>query len=86
MSLNVRAKEDVELSEVLRISSEYTKAEAYREGEQLDVQLSFVEGAEAQGAFRLYQNQPNPWKEATVIGFMLPESGEVSLSIFDVST
>ncbi len=49
--------------------------------EQGDEMLSVDEGTE----FLLHQNQPNPFKETTMIGFNLPESGVVTLEIFDVS-
>ncbi len=35
--------------------------------------------------FILYQNRPNPWTEATTVGFELPEAGTAVLTIFDVS-
>lgn len=35
--------------------------------------------------FELYQNQPNPFDEETLIGFYLPEAGEVVLTVFDLS-
>jgi hypothetical protein len=35
--------------------------------------------------FKLYQNQPNPFKEETSIGFYLPNSGDATLTIFDMT-
>ena len=35
--------------------------------------------------FELYQNTPNPVTEATLISFYLPEAGEATLTISDVS-
>src|SRR5690606_28582692 len=35
--------------------------------------------------FALYQNQPNPFKNETVIGFNLPESGTAKLKFFDLT-
>jgi hypothetical protein len=43
-----------------------------------------VEGITGLG-YELYQNQPNPWQDRTIIGFYLPEAGEVSLRILDGS-
>jgi hypothetical protein len=34
---------------------------------------------------QLFQNQPNPFKEATAISFYMPEAGEATLSIYDLS-
>lgn len=34
---------------------------------------------------RLYQNQPNPFSESTIIGFEMAKSEEASLTIYDVN-
>ena len=44
--------------------------------------LEFVGGAENR-YFALYQNEPNPWTNRTVISFHLPTSQSASLTIFD---
>jgi len=31
----------------------------------------------------LSQNEPNPWRESTVIGFTIPEGGQVQLRLYD---
>ncbi|MEK7255342.1 MAG: T9SS type A sorting domain-containing protein, partial [Bacteroidota bacterium] len=35
--------------------------------------------------FELYQNNPNPFREETVIGFHLPEAGAATLTVYDLS-
>ncbi len=83
-TLTLRAKRDAKLSDVLNISSAFTSAEAYNSAKELyNVSVSF-EGTTA-GEFALMQNQPNPFKDETVIGFSLPEAANVTLSIYDVS-
>ena len=85
-TLVVRANADAALSSVLNVSSRYTTAEAYNKaGDLLDVALTFA-GAEAATAdFALYQNTPNPFKGETVIGFNLPEAGEATITISDIT-
>ena len=85
--VSFRAKADVKLSEVIRVSSQFTKAEAYNGNlELMDVQFRFEEGTKVlTNQFRLYQNTPNPFKQETLIGFELPEAASATLSIYDVS-
>jgi len=80
--LRVKATTDVMLSDAFRIGSSPTPAEAYdAHGALLDVKLAF-DGVEAND-FTLFQNTPNPWKNQTVIGFILPEGGQAMLTVFD---
>jgi len=71
------------LEDMIQLTSRVTEAEAYTpEGEILDVKL----GHTATGAeFALYQNEPNPYKGNTVIGYDLPDACNVTLTIFDIT-
>jgi hypothetical protein len=72
------------LSEMLSLNSRETKAEAYNTASDIkDLKLSF-RGSQA-AEFALYQNEPNPFKGNTVVGFDVPEAGNVTLTIFDVT-
>lgn len=87
--LTFRVKSDALLSDLLNINSRFTAAEAYSTTEErLDVDLQFNQTnglvLEAEN-FTLYQNNPNPFKEATSIGFNLPEAGTATLTIYDLS-
>lgn len=84
-SIVVTAKSDVTLSDVISISSRYTTAEAYNgTGELKDVVLEF-NGTAAAAQFELMQNTPNPFADATVIGFTLPSAETATITISDVS-
>lgn len=79
------AKQDAQLSDLLRVSSRITTAEAYNNAdEEMDVAIQFDGGAVVNGQFELYQNVPNPFADKTVIGFYLPEPMTATLSIHDV--
>ncbi len=94
-SLSFRALKDARLNEVLRITSQFTAAEAYQleKGaatspapyQLLDVGLDFSSANDGSTAFKLYQNVPNPFEESTRISFLLPKAGMANLTVFDVS-
>jgi hypothetical protein len=73
------------LSNLMNVSSDVTAAQAYTT-ENLDINNLDVtfRGAEV-ATFELYQNEPNPFTESTVIGFSLPEAANYTLTIFDVT-
>jgi hypothetical protein len=75
------------LSQMLSLTSTHTVAEAYNaEEEIMDIALTFRSGTvEVSKEFALYQNEPNPFNAETVIGFDLPEAGEATLTVFDVT-
>ena len=83
-SVTFVANANVSTQDVININSRYTTSEAYNGSDLFDVVLEF-NGTETANGFELYQNTPNPFKAETLIGFNLPEAGEVTLKVFDVS-
>jgi hypothetical protein len=96
-TLRFRARKDGLLSEMLGMSSRITRAEAYgvpgdvpngqttssRQTAVMDVALRF-DGATIAGiGFELYQNEPNPFVDKTLIGFHLPSAAETTLTVYD---
>src|SRR5690606_2195121 len=74
-----------QLSDMLSLTSKVTEAEAYNTSEEIkDLKLTF-RGSEAGADFALFQNEPNPFKASTLIGYELPAAGNVTLTIFDVT-
>lgn len=84
-TLVFRAKANSRLSDLLRISSRYTQAEAYDVNDEiLDVALEFISDEPVREKFELFQNRPNPFRESTVISFYLPEASAATLTVHDV--
>jgi len=83
-ALTVRAKTDVKLSNALTVSSAVTTAEAYDDaGTPRAVELNFSDYDHAALHFKLYQNQPNPYRGETLIQFYLPQTAEVLITVRD---
>ncbi len=84
-TMEFKAQKAGMLSDILDINSKVTRAEAYV-GENLDiVDVELRSGDKADNVYALYQNEPNPFTENTVVGFNLPEAGSATLSILDVT-
>ena len=85
MTVTLRARNAVRLSDVLSINNSITTAEAYGSSEIVHgVALEFV-GDDSYAGFELHQNQPNPFAQSTSIGFVLPQDQQVSLTIYDLT-
>ena len=84
-SLVFEAKQQQLLSQAIKVTSTHTTAEAYDLlSNTKDIKLKFVQQDLTQG-FVLYQNQPNPFKSETTIGFELPRDMEVRLVLHDLT-
>ena len=88
-TVTFKAKTTQYLSKMLKFTSDLTRAEAYTQaGEAMNVQLDFAGSVTATNdvatdKFELYQNQPNPFKNATVIAFNLPQATHATLTVYD---
>lgn len=85
LSIELKALHTGKVSEMFTLHSEVTSAEIYTGNaiETHKLSLKFV-GNNEQG-FVMYQNEPNPFQDITNIEFNLPEAGEATLTILDVT-
>ena len=82
-SLIFEVKEEMELAKAIQLKATRTSSEAYNSiGNLLNLELRYED--QLAGAYKLHQNTPNPFKEATTIVFELPNSMEAALSVHDM--
>ena len=83
----MRANTNNELSDAIDITSTITTAEAYTSSLEIDGVEINVRGdyANVEVQFELFQNTPNPFDGFTTIPFNLPETGNVTLNVFDIT-
>lgn len=83
-TLEVSATSAEEALESVSISSRLTKEEAYNtQDEILAIELMTLERHDVASNFELYQNQPNPFHQSTLLPFDLPEAAWAELRIYD---
>lgn len=85
-SLQLYAVGDGRLSESMAITSRLIKAEAYGMADEIrGLGLNFAPATTTTEEFFLEQNRPNPFGDQTIIGFQIPESGQVTMTIYDTN-
>jgi hypothetical protein len=86
MSITFKATKSGKLSDMITLSNNVLTTEAYigADMERSAIVLE-VRSDVRPNVFNLSQNEPNPWKTATMIRYDLPEEGEVNLTITDVT-
>lgn len=84
--LTFKAKQKVKLAQAIGLDENYLVAEAYNaSGEIKPITLNFKSIETIEKAFEVFQNQPNPFNQSTMIGFYLPNTAPVKLKIYDIS-
>ncbi|HJW30165.1 MAG TPA: T9SS type A sorting domain-containing protein, partial [Saprospiraceae bacterium] len=84
-TLHFTATTGGQLSDMLDLNSKETQAEAYTSQDVIkDLKLNF-RGAQQDAEFALYQNEPNPFRQTTMIGYEVPVPGKVTLTVFDIT-
>jgi hypothetical protein len=77
-------------SDMIKVSSDFTEAEGYildpaaKAIEIVDLSLDFVNNGTSE-EYALYQNEPNPFIDQTLIGFDLPKAMNATITIYDVT-
>ena len=84
-TLRLRANESGKLSEMITLTDEITRNEAYSEGSsRLEVVLDWrTDRVEEEYEWSMAQNTPNPFDEVTVIEIVLAKASDVTITIAD---
>jgi hypothetical protein len=85
MRLTVKAATAGRLSEMMKITSEVTRAEAYTGSDMERGSVVLEVRGKEKGEFSVSQNEPNPWRSETVISYELPKAGDVKVTVMDIS-
>lgn len=85
--IRFKALQDLDLSQQLRVNSAITVKEAYltKTFDLMNVTLSFESDLAANDQVMLYQNEPNPFTDRTIIRFYLPHAEPIKMSVHDIS-
>ena len=87
-NLEFAAKQAGSIAKAINVNSKYTNSIAFNDNGRHNIELNLTSqnGTLVNGQnFELYQNQPNPFKNNTIIGFNLPEAASATLRILDVT-
>lgn len=86
-TLHFTALGNGKLSDHLLLDRRIIRAEAYDSGlREQGLNLAFGASITASTSqLEVFQNRPNPFADETVVPFHLPETGQVTLRVFDVS-
>ena len=86
-TMKFKAERSGYISEMIDMTSLVTPSEAYI-SDALNAKgiiLTAKRDAETLSTNALYQNEPNPFKDKTMVGFELAEAGEVTFTVTDVA-
>ncbi len=84
-TLHFIAEDNSSLHNTLNITSDITPIEYYNSQLQTGKIGLRIRHNDVQDKVVLYQNEPNPFSSSTIIPYFLPESGDVTITIYDMT-
>ncbi len=83
-TLTIKSHSQNSLKGIININDDVARSEAYTSS-ALDVNSISLEFRNENNVYTLYQNEPNPFTNETVIGFDLPKESDYTMTIYDVT-
>jgi Secretion system C-terminal sorting domain/Dockerin type I domain len=86
ITINLTPTKEAMVSEIVSINSTSIGSEIYA-GDDIKVSkiVTKFSGRTTNNEFEVFQNEPNPFNESTIITFNLPEASSTSLKVYDVN-
>jgi hypothetical protein len=84
-TLDFMARESGDPLDMLALCDDIAETEAYTEDGAIHRLFLTRTSGGTTDDFAIYQNEPNPWTDNTVIRCHLPEPGPVTLTVYDAS-
>jgi hypothetical protein len=80
-----KVKQAGKLSDAIHVTSEITPALSVVKAANEDGRVVMSFRKDASSEFVVMPNEPNPWNDKTRISMMLPQAGEVAITIYDAA-
>jgi len=86
LTFNIIPKVNAAISDLVSMNSSVTSSEVYSGDDLQTSKLSLRFGGKNNTSdFAIFQNEPNPFNDKTIISFNLPAAGDATLKVFDVT-
>jgi len=83
-TMTFKSSVEGQLSDILDLNSEITRAEAYV-GSNMDVIGITLDDKAGVAEFALMQNEPNPFSATTTVGFVMAEAADATITVYDIA-
>jgi hypothetical protein len=85
MAFEFEALQKGNTRENVYLAQQQLSAELYSNNQKYPIQLHMIDAKQPKEQPVLYQNRPNPFSEVTEVGFLLPETMKIQLTITDIT-
>lgn len=85
-TIEAATKQNGQVSAMVKLEPAVMRAESYNAGLNVNgVYLNYGHESDGQQEFMVIGNAPNPWSQMTTVRFYVPQTGDVELSVRDIT-